>query len=79
MRTLSITTSLGLQASLWSGGEETREIVKKFLSDYQGYASRMTEGVVDGIPKQPVGLCELNDEDQRRVLSNVYNKGHVMN
>lgn len=76
-RPLSITTSRGLQPSL-EGKTLSREIVQTFLRDYQGYASSMIEGVVDGIPKRPVGLCELIDEDQRRVLSNVHNEGRFM-
>lgn len=35
-------------------------------------------GVVDGIPERPVGVCELIDEDQRQMLSEVYDEGQVM-
>lgn len=48
----------------------SREILKTFLRDYQGYASWMTEGVVDGIPKRLVDVCDLVDEDQRRTARN---------
>lgn len=79
MRLLSLTASRGLQPPSLEGKRLSLEIVKTLLTDHQGYASKMTEGVVDGMPKRPVDVCELTDEDQRRVLSDAYNEGRDMN
>ena len=74
MRCSSVTTGRGLQPPSLDGKPLSRDNVKTFLTDNQGYASRMTEGVVDGIPKRPASVCELMDEDQRRVLRFAYNE-----
>lgn len=62
---LSVTPSRGLQTPSLEGKRLCRGNVKTFLTDYQGYTSRMTEGVFGGIPKRSVGVYELVDEDQR--------------
>lgn len=78
MRFLSITTSRGLQPPSLEEKRLSREFVKTFLTDYHGYVSRMTEGVVVGIPERPVGVFELIDEDETRVLSDANNEGQIM-
>lgn len=65
---MTITTSRGLQPYTLEGKMLSLEVVNKFLRDYQEYASRMAEGVADGIP-----------DDQKQVLKDFHNAGQAMN
>lgn len=54
------------------------ESVKTFLMEHEGYGSRMTGGMQDGIRKGPVMVLQLLDRLQTQLLKNAHFVGRAM-
>lgn len=79
MRALPISTSRGLQVPILEGTLQSREAMKSFLREYEEYPVTMAEGMIDGIPKRPVGILELMDLAQKQLLKGIHNVVQIVN
>lgn len=75
LKALTVITLAGKEPPRLEGNPVTKEDIKVFIDEYDEYCEEMRWGVSGEMPRNLVGVMELLEWPQRRVIKGIHNNG----